>query len=137
MPEFISSVRLIADWGLLVLIWIVQLIIYPSFRHIDPNRFVQWHHEYMRRISFIVMPLMLTQAACLGFVLISEGMTLPNGIALVAVLTAWAVTFTCSVPCHNKLQELGNETEWVDRIINTNWVRTIAWTIAALPSLFI
>ena len=53
--------RLCIDFGLFILIWMVQLIVYPSFRCIDANLFSQWHDKYTGLISVFVVPLMFTQ----------------------------------------------------------------------------
>ena len=49
--------------GLLVLIWIVQIIIYPGMHGWDREKFKVLHRDYVPRISLIVVPLILAQAA--------------------------------------------------------------------------
>ena len=61
MMEGLQTARLIVDSGMCVLIWMVQLIIYPAFHAITSARF-SWHGEYMQAIGTIVMPLMILQA---------------------------------------------------------------------------
>ena len=134
MTEVLPELRLVVDWSMVMLIWLVQLVIYPAYRSINPADFAQWHHNYMRTISFMVVPLMFAQAICIGLSFMG-GLTAGNILAALALLTAWIATFTLSVPCHNKLQEHGNESEWVDRVVKTNWIRTVAWSIAALAGM--
>ncbi len=57
----LDLIRLICDTGLFVLIWMVQLIIYPSFIFYEPKDLYKWHSKYTKRIAFIVIPLMLGQ----------------------------------------------------------------------------
>ena len=52
--SFLNNYALLVDAGLVVLIWMVQLIIYPSFLHYD-NNLVEWHHKYTSRIALIVV----------------------------------------------------------------------------------
>lgn len=51
----------IINFGLLVLIWPVRLIIYPVFAHIGETGFIAWHRQYMGKITVIVTPLLLLQ----------------------------------------------------------------------------
>lgn len=119
------------DTAMLMVIWLVQLVIYPAFRAIERARFIDWHHRYMRTFSFIVIPPMLLQAGIIAFQCIHAPS--PAAVAsAVAVATAWLTTFTLSVPCHRKLQLLGNTPDWTDRLIHTNWIRTAAWSLAWL-----
>ncbi|MEO1009857.1 MAG: hypothetical protein AAFX53_01035 [Bacteroidota bacterium] len=53
--------RLLCDFGLVVLIWSVQLIIYPSFQFYNPIELLLWHGIYVHRITYVVLPLMVGQ----------------------------------------------------------------------------
>ncbi len=63
-----------------------------------------------------------------------------------ALLLIWLSTFLLSVPCHEHLAKTDmNETsliEKIQRLVKTNWPRTILWTLrsivllASLASLF-
>lgn len=131
----LSTLRLVTDTALVMLIWLVQLVIYPSFSSIEPARFIDWHHRYMRTISFIVIPLMLVQAALIGVQCINAPIP-AHLISTAAVLAAWGATFTMSVPCHRKLQLMGKTEKWIDRLVRTNWIRTVAWSLAWLSLWF-
>lgn len=65
----VEATRL-ASFGLVVLIWLVQVIIYPAFAESAPERFVLWHAGYTRALTWIVAPLMLGQVALLVWLLI-------------------------------------------------------------------
>ena len=117
-----------------MLIWLVQLVVYPAFRVVEEERFTHWHHAYMRTISFIVIPLMTAQA---GLVAIRCA-THPNTttlLTLLALVGAWITTFAFSVPCHNKLQADGKDDAAISRLIATNWIRTAAWTVVLVLGL--
>jgi hypothetical protein len=62
----------VVSFGLIVLIWLVQLVIYPAFASIAPERFARWHARYTRTVTWIVAPLMLGQAGLLGW--LAEGL---------------------------------------------------------------
>jgi hypothetical protein len=50
------------------------------------------------------------------------------GAGLVALL--WGVTFLVSVPCHAVLSQ-GFDASAHARLVDTNWIRTAAWTARA------
>ncbi len=57
----LAIIRLLLDFGLVVLIWIIQRIVYPGFLHYSTENLVVWHRQYTSRFSAIVIPLMLAQ----------------------------------------------------------------------------
>ena len=54
------------------------------------------------------------------------------GISLVAVI--WLSTAFIQVPCHNRLVD-GFDEEAHSRLVGSNWIRTVAWTIRGVLSL--
>ena len=126
MNEYLPVIRSAVDAGMAVLILLVQLIIYPSFRAIGNDVFSSWHHRYVTAIGFIVVPLMLIQAGCIAMQLF-EVADWRNILSAAAVLGAWIVTFTLSAPYHRKLQQEGKDPEIIDRLTHTNWLRTACW----------
>ena len=130
----IEANRLVA-FGLVVLIWLVQVIIYPAFAEIAPDRFAPWHAGYTRAVTWIVAPLMLAQVALLArlaFVRPRPGVLLAAGM----VAVAWVTTFALAVPAHDMLQASGLDRAVVARLVATNWIRTAAWTLAFLLLIF-
>ncbi|MEC7906127.1 MAG: hypothetical protein VYC82_02790 [Verrucomicrobiota bacterium] len=119
--------RTISDWGMLLLIWVVQLCIYPSFRNVKERAFVGWHRRYMRLISCLVGPLMGGQLlAGIGFLFVSISLT--NALYMALVIATWMLTGLVAAPLHKKLQETGKGSETISRLIAWNWPRTITWT---------
>jgi hypothetical protein len=125
----------LASFGLVVLIWLVQIIIYPAFAEIAPDRFARWHAGYTRAVTWIVAPLMLAQVALLAWLAVVR----PSPRVLLAaamVGLAWIATFALAVPAHDQLQTIGLDRAVVARLMAGNWVRSIAWTLAFLLLLF-
>lgn len=119
--------RSIVDFGLVVLVWLVQLVIYPSFRYVNAAELVAWHARYQTLISFFVIPMMFAQVWLVG----RQALATRSGVDIasaVLVAGAWLSTFTLSVPCHRALAETGKDPVVVDRLVRTNWPRTLAWT---------
>ena len=44
-----------------ILIWVVQIIVYPTFHKIKNEEFVDWHRKYCNAIGFFVLPVMSCQ----------------------------------------------------------------------------
>jgi len=131
MVDLTLHIRLVSDIAMFILIWLVQLVIYPAFHVVERDIFIQWHERYTRNIAFFVLPLMIAQGLTTVLLLIRNNGLIPI-LELVCLLTAWGVTFTLSVPCHKKLHEIGRDQAVIDRLIQTNWFRTIAWTAVML-----
>lgn len=130
----INSIRLIVDSLIFMLILLVQIIIYPSFHSISNEFFSSWHYNYMKSISMIIGPLMLIQV----FIIITQCLTQSNLInyaSLISLLIVWIATITFSIPCHNELQSIGYNNIVVNRLISTNWIRTIFWMITLFLSI--
>jgi hypothetical protein len=118
----------IVSFGLVVLIWVVQLVIYPAFREIAEDRFIAWHARYTKTITWVVGPLMFAQALAIALLMRTEFRS-AVGLAGLCVLLAWLATAFIAVPIHNRLATGFNVIQ-INRLVRTNWVRTAAWTIA-------
>ena len=109
------------------LIWLVQVVHYPSFHHIDQTQFRQFSTFHTQNITYIVMPMMAVELLS-SLVLVIRNPD-PFNLSMIALLAIiWLSTAFISVPCHNQLAH-GYNAEVVDHLIRTNWIRTIAWTI--------
>jgi hypothetical protein len=127
------QLQLIVDSGLLILIWLVQIIIYPSFHSIDTKDFKSWHIRYTKRISTIVVPLMLLQAGLELYYTLFEAPRWWRALLIAAVFLS---TFILSVPCHKRLQDTGKNTSVIRRLVQTNWIRTLLWTLLFMETLW-
>lgn len=121
----------IIDFGLVVLIWLVQLIIYPSFQYIDKAQLSDWHSKYTVLITFVVMPLMFGQVALHGLELYRKP-DLMNGLQAVLIAAVWALTFLKAVPLHSQIQSGVNLSEAIPSLITWNWPRTVIWSLIFL-----
>jgi hypothetical protein len=131
--DMLFQLQVIADSGLLILIWLVQVIIYPSFYHIETKDFKAWHARYTRVISFIVVPLLLLQVGVeLYHALVAE----PRWWRALLVGVVILATFSLSVPCHKKLQSIGKSDFIIRKLVLTNWIRTLLWTMLFLQTLW-
>ena len=132
----IAILRLLFDFGLLVLIWIVQRIVYPSFLHYDATNLINWHREYTSRFTFIVMPLMLGQLGISIYQLIMK-IDLYSVLSLIIILLIWASTFLQFVPIHAKIAKGKVSQKMLNSLVKKNWIRTFLWTALFLYSMLV
>lgn len=131
----INIIKIIIDSLIFMLILLVQIVIYPCFHSISDEFFSNWHFNYMKTISLVIGPLMIIQAIIISYQCINVR-DIISILSLLSVLVVWITTISISVPCHNALQASGYNTIIVDRLINTNWIRTISWLITLILSVF-
>ena len=134
--ELIFLINGTASIFLCGLIWVIQLVHYPSFLYVEESRFIDFQAFHTRRIDYIVMPLMSielgTSAAMWWF---SNYIELTS-YGFYIVLLIWIATGLFSVPNHNKLEKSKDE-DAIRALVNTNWIRTTLWTIKAALSVLI
>ena len=132
----ITILRLLFDFGLLVLIWIIQRIVYPSFIHYNSKDLVNWHKVYTSRLTFIVMPLMLGQLGISIYQLIME-IDLYTVLSLIIIIVIWVATFLQFVPIHAQISKGKASQKMLDSLVKKNWIRTFLWTVLFLYSLLV
>lgn len=125
--------RLLVDFGLVVLIWLVQLVIYPSFQYYRSEDLLRWHQKYTSRITVIVMPLMLAQLALNTFYTLQVS-SITAWCSLLLIVLVWLITFAYFVPAHRKISEGKTGTILID-LVRFNWWRTLLWSAVFLIGL--
>lgn len=124
----IELLRLILDFGLVVLIWMVQLVIYPSFRYFSSTQLIEWHKVYTKNMAFVVMPLMLGQLILYALIF-SQQQNSFNTLGLLLVLILWASTFFQFVPLHNAISKHQFNAKTLESLVKRNWLRTFLWSL--------
>lgn len=124
----------IINFGLVILIWLVQLVIYPSFMHVSKAEFRGWHKKYVERISSVVIPLMLVQMILIVRLVVTQP-RISHCLMLSGLIIIWISSFSLAVPFHKVLQNRGKDKEVIKRLVQTNWIRTILWTAVFLTGL--
>lgn len=131
----IEILGILFDFGLLVLIWMVQLIVYPSFLYYEANNLIVWHRKYTSLISILVAPMMFFQ---LGFN-VFEAYSDFSAIAIIKLLLitfAWVFTCTYFVPLHTRISQGKVSRTILEQLVKLNWFRTLAWTVILVLSMF-
>ncbi|MDA9938387.1 hypothetical protein OAA90_03220 [Salibacteraceae bacterium] len=126
--------RLIVDFGLLVLIWMTQLIVYPAFVQLDEETLQRWHPRYNQMITAIVAPLMFAQLGLVSWELL-QNPSFYAWASMLLVLAAWGLTFLQAVPLHGKIAKGKGIRSIAEKLVRVNWPRTAVWTVIFLLSL--
>ena len=129
----IEITRLLLDFGLCILIWMVQLIVYPSFLFFSDNNLFTWHKSYTKAIALIVIPLMLGQ---LGIVIyqVFLAQNIYTLVSIVFVVFLWGITLLKFAPMHQQISEGNTQIQLLKTLVQMNWIRTIIWTLLFLLS---
>ena len=123
----IELIRTLIDFGMVILIWVVQLVIYPSFRFYEKARLVNWHDLYTKRIAYVVMPLMISQLILYGYLFFLD-QTFFNCIGFGVIVFMWLFTFFQFVPLHGKISIHDFSGMPLKKLVRRNWLRTALWT---------
>jgi hypothetical protein len=125
------SVHALSTLMMTGLIWTIQLVHYPLFSRVGADVFCDYERQHQRRITWLVAPLMLIEAVSAAMLVV---LLEPGGLRVLAVggvlllLVIWGSTALLQVPCHTHLSR-GFDREVVRRLVSTNWIRTVAWSI--------
>ena len=124
----IPEIHSLVDFGMCVVLWLVQLVIYPSFLRVKTSELLAWHKAYTFRVSFVILPLMFGQLV-LSILSVVEGASILEWTAFALVLICWILTFFVSVPLHRQIEQNDTTKETRQKLIATNWPRTILWSV--------
>lgn len=125
-------------WFLVGLIWIVQVVHYPLFANVGSQQYQQYQSQHQTLITMVVGPTMLIELlSAIGLIWLCPS-AIPKWLVYVGlglVLVIWLSTAFVQVPCHEKLtlQFDANVHAW---LVNSNWIRTIAWTARGLIAIW-
>jgi hypothetical protein len=131
----LETLRIAFDFGLLVLIWIVQLVIYPSFKYFNRNDLIRWHRVYVQRISYVVIPLMFGQTLLAIYQLYLTSSLYSAG-SVILILFVWILTFLLFVPRHNAVSNVRFDENTLSELVSYNWSRTVLWSIIFIWTFF-
>ncbi len=131
MKDLIFLIHSGATLFLVGLIWTIQIVHYPLFANVGESVYAAYQTSHMTRITYVVAPVMFAELlTAIYFVFASYDKINPKlfwfGLALVLVL--WASTLFIQSPIHGRLMEKF-DADLVNKLVWTNWIRTIIWTI--------
>ena len=139
LPSLLLTIQAIATWYMTGVIWFVQVVHYPLMARVGRAEWVGYEHAHTRLTTFVVAPGMFVELGT-AIALLVVLHTTPSdttwalvvtwvGAALLAVV--WVSTFALQVPLHTRLAARYEDRDQ-RRLVQTNWIRTLAWSARAL-----
>lgn len=136
--QSITKIILIANFASTLymtgVIWLIQLVQYPFFSQVGVDNFQKYHSSHSFWITPVVAPMMIVEIVSSVFLVLYP----PNNIdlkliwiALFLAISVWLATFFLQIPMHEKLAT-GFDADAHSFLVNSNWVRTIAWSLRSL-----
>lgn len=128
-----------ATMAMVGIIWFVQIVHYPLYTRINPDAFPNYEVAHVNLITLVVGPIMFIEAITALLILLSPPENVPLWllvVALLLVVTIWAITLFVNVPQHNALSFSFDE-QTHRMLILSNWTRTIAWSFRGAIMLWV
>ena len=115
-------------------IWSVQLVQYPLFSSVGTDQFPLYHDRYTHLITWIVGPAMMVELGSALFIVGASYAVEHSLVAIVVLILVWLSTALIQVPCHTNLSH-GFDARIHRKLVLSNWVRTIGWSVRSLIAL--
>jgi len=121
------------------LIWLIQLVSYPLFSYVNVGDFQKYHSRHVKKITPIVALAMTLEASIALILLIftpsdSVGLLVINTLLVCLI---WVSTAFIQIPYHQRLEFPKNQILYTEKLIKTNWIRTILWTFKLIISIWV
>jgi len=120
-------------------IWVIQIVHYPLFARVGSTGFSAYENAHSLLITPVVIPPMLLELVVAFLLLFNP----PKGVPLWSlwfgfglVVLIWLSTFFLQVPQHAILAK-GFDAQAHQFLVQSNWIRTIAWTVRSFLLLWL
>ncbi len=113
------------------LIWCVQIVHYPLCAQVGTEGFAAYEAAHSRLITLVVGLPMLVELVTAGLLLFFRSPAIElaeTSVGVVLVLVIWLSTISLQVPQHAILSS-GFDTTAHQFLVNSNWIRTMAWSV--------
>lgn len=137
LVDFLTLSHAAATWFMVGIIWFVQIAHYPLFGRVGPEAFPEYGARNMRLTAWVVGLPMGIEGLMAVLLLAAppvDAMWLWAGLGLLALI--WLSTAIVLYPLHRRLIA-GFDVESHARLLTSNWIRTIAWTLRGLLALYL
>ena len=111
------------------LCWFVQIVHYPLFKAVRSEDLPQYERKN-KVTGYITVPVMLVELFS-GLFLAYHFWELPHILNLAFLGIIWLSTAVYQVPMHLKLMQAAHA-DTLNKLIQTNWIRTISWSIRSI-----
>ncbi len=130
---YLHLIHLAVTAGFCVLLWVVQVVVYPQMVKVRAEDFQAYHARHTQSITWLVAPLFLLEGSCAAVSFWFGWQTeLWRQVASVGLFAANSlVTFLWFVPAHLRLGS-GKDELLLKRLVTMNWWRTGLSTMRVL-----
>tara|TARA_Y100000739_G_C20397078_1_gene368392 strand:- start:149 stop:553 length:405 start_codon:yes stop_codon:yes gene_type:complete len=121
------------------LIWLIQLVHYPLFNYVGSEEFIVFHDNHKILITPVVGTVMIVELVTSVIILFQPHCGIRNWLSIVGIILLgiiWSSTIFFQIPIHNTLSSKFNENALI-MLINTNWIRTICWSVRGIILLLV
>ena len=113
------------------LIWFVQIVHYPLFHKVSEDTSVAYADEHQTRTAWVVgLPMLLEGITTVWLFFDPVGSRVLPPIGGLVLVKVHLSTIFLQVPRHGELTR-GYNREIVTKLVTSNWVRTIGWSVRA------
>ena len=133
MSNLILVANLVSTSYMVGLIWMVQVVHYPLFAKVGTEHYESYQISHQSLTTLVVGPPMLVELLTAVLMIWYRPAIVPIWsiyVALGLLVIVWASTAFLQVPCHEKLTS-GFDASVHSRLVVSNWIRTVAWTVRA------
>ncbi|MEM9586080.1 MAG: hypothetical protein AAGA03_02265 [Planctomycetota bacterium] len=133
-PHAAFALNVVSTWYMVGLIWMVQIVHYNLFDRVGAEEFIRYESDHARLITPLVGLPMLIEITTAALLCLFAPPEFPRWAALsgfALVLAIWLSTALIQVPCHSELSK-GFDPDVYRRLVNSNWIRTVAWSLRGI-----
>ena len=131
---WVFIVHFIATIFMCGLCWFVQIVHYPLFLHIRTEDFSAYEQKNFIT-AYLTVPIMVVELLT-GLYLVYQQPELPYFINTALLLVIGLSTFLLQIPYHLRLMQVA-DVQLIKKLIRSNWIRTLAWTLRSLILAFV
>lgn len=134
MSKILLILQIASTLTMFGVIWIIQLVQYPFFSHVNEENFQKYHAAHTFWITPVVAPTMIVELITSVAIIFYPPQNLNSTflfLGLILTLIVWASTFFIQIPLHNKIAN-GFDKQAHKSLVNTNWIRTVTWSLRAV-----
>ena len=125
----LELIHLIATAMMVSIIWIIQILHYPTFLFVDKKHYTEFQNFHMKNISYLIVPIMLLELLTGLSILLNIKMINFYFLASIGLLILiWLITALFFSKFHSELSKKYNRGT-ILKLIRLNWIRTFFWTV--------
>ncbi len=117
-------------------IWIIQILNYPSYIYVDKEKASEFHDYHTKNITYIVGPVMFIELLSGSLLLWYNAGNLLYVLNFLGLIAIWLHTAFISIPLHNSLSKQFTPSK-IKLLVRANWVRTLLWSVRSGTLFFV